>query len=148
MEHLNLEAAGVHLSVGEGVNVDRYLRTHNPNIFAVGDCVSSRTQFTHNSDIHARYVVKNALFSEKNDHTSVILPWCTYTEPEIAHVGRYPRELEAQGVRFDTYFKFFDKLDRALCEGQYGMMKIHTEKGSDEIIGATLVGGPAGEMIS
>ena len=95
LEGLNLEAAGVRGAQGEGICVDNYLRTDNENIYAVGDCVSSRTQFTHNSDIHARYVVRNALFSEKKDHTQVLLPWCTYTEPEIAHVGKYPRELES-----------------------------------------------------
>lgn len=78
----------------------------------------------------------------------MLLPWCTYTDPEIAHVGKYPWEMEAEGTQFDTYFKFFDKLDRALCEGKDGLMKIHTRAGSDEILGATLVGGPAGDMIS
>ena len=115
---------------------------------AVGDCVNDGLQFTHHSDIHARYVVRNALFGESHDRHKVILPWCTYTEPEIAHVGLYPRELDAQGVKFDTYFKFMDKLDRAICEGKYGIMKIHTKQGTDEILGATLVGGAAGDMIA
>ena len=147
VEGMNLGAAGVKVNEGEGIQVDQRLRTANENVYAVGDCVS-KLQFTHNSDIHARYVVRNALFSESKDHTEVLLPWCTYTEPEIAHVGKYPRELDSEEIKFDTYFKFFDKLDRALCEGKYGIMKIHTRSGTDEILGATLVGGPAGEMIS
>ncbi len=91
---------------------------------------------------------RNALFFDELDHTKINLPWCTYTEPEIAHVGKYPRELEAEGVQYDTYHKFMDKLDRALCEGKYGIMKVHTRAGSDEILGATIVGGSAGDLIS
>jgi pyruvate/2-oxoglutarate dehydrogenase complex dihydrolipoamide dehydrogenase (E3) component len=125
IEGLNLDAAGVKWNP-HGVEVDEHLRTANSHIFAVGDCVDEGLQFTHHSDIHARYVVRNALFEERHDRTKVILPWCTYTEPEIAHVGKYPRELDAEGIKFDTYFKFMDKLDRALCEGKYGIMKIHT----------------------
>ena len=147
VEDMHLEKAGVSYNVNQGVQVDNFLRTTNEDIYAVGDCCSEY-QFTHNSDIHARYVVRNALFYGENDHSQIHLPWCTYTEPEIAHVGRYPRELDAQGVKYDTYFKFMDKLDRALCEGKYGIMKIHTVAGTDEILGATLVGGSAGDMIS
>jgi pyruvate/2-oxoglutarate dehydrogenase complex dihydrolipoamide dehydrogenase (E3) component len=113
----------------------------------VGDCCS-KYQFTHNSDIHARYVVRNALFYAQNDKNKIYLPWCTYTEPEIAHVGKYAHELDTDGTPYDTYFKFFDKLDRAICEGKYGTMRIHTKKDTDEILGATLVGGSAGDMIS
>ena len=78
----------------------------------------------------------------------MLLPWSTYTDPEIAHVGKYPSQLEKDGVAFDTYMARFDKLDRAVCEGKKGFIKIHTEKGSDKILGATVVGGPAGELIS
>jgi pyruvate/2-oxoglutarate dehydrogenase complex dihydrolipoamide dehydrogenase (E3) component len=147
MDNLNLEAAGVKHNP-HGVEVDQYLQTSNPNVYAVGDCIDDGRQFTHHSDIHARYVVRNALFGEHHDRTKVFLPWCTYTEPEIAHVGYYPRQLDYLGIKFDTYFKFMDKLDRALCEGKYGIMKIHTQQGTDEILGATLVGGSAGDMIS
>ncbi len=130
VEGLGLDVAGVQFDPKEGVQVDNLLRTTNEQVFAVGDCCS-KYQFTHNSDIHARYVVRNALFEAKNDRSKVYLPWCTYTQPEIAHVGRYSHELEKEGVKFDTYFKFMDKLDRALCEGEYGIMKIHTIQGSD-----------------
>jgi len=90
----------------------------------------------------------NALFNKKIDRRTVHLPWSTYTDPEIAHVGKYPSQLDSDGVQYDTYLKSFDKLDRAICEGKKGFVKIHTEKGSDKIIGATVVGGPAGELIS
>jgi pyruvate/2-oxoglutarate dehydrogenase complex dihydrolipoamide dehydrogenase (E3) component len=147
VQGMDLEVAGVAYNENLGVQVNHLLRTTNEDIYAVGDCCS-QYQFTHNSDIHARYVVRNALFYAENDRSKVHLPWCTYTEPEIAHVGKYPRELESEGTKFDTYFKFMDKLDRALCEGKYGIMKIHTVAGTDEILGATLVGGSAGDMIS
>jgi pyruvate/2-oxoglutarate dehydrogenase complex dihydrolipoamide dehydrogenase (E3) component len=78
----------------------------------------------------------------------VYLPWCTYTEPEIAHVGKYPTQLDEEGTKYDTYFKFMDKLDRALCEGKYGIMKIHCAQGTDKMLGATIVGGSAGDLIS
>lgn len=78
MENLGLDVAGVNFDQKEGVKVDNHLRTTNEQIFAVGDCCS-QYQFTHNSDIHARYVVRNALFEAKNDKSKVHLPWCTYT---------------------------------------------------------------------
>lgn len=144
---LNLEAAGVEYDVKEGVHTNDKLETTNSNIFAVGDC-SGKYQFTHNSDITARYVIKNALFLGGNKRSDILLPWCTYTEPEIAHVGKYCHELDKAGVKYDSYIKFYDKLDRALCDSQDGIIKIHTKKDSDEILGATIVGGAAGDMIS
>jgi pyruvate/2-oxoglutarate dehydrogenase complex dihydrolipoamide dehydrogenase (E3) component len=90
IEGMNIEAAGIKVKKGEGFDVDYRLRTTNDNVYAVGDCVS-KVNFTHNSDVHARYVVRNALFEENKDRRDIIIPWCTYTEPEIAHVGKYPR---------------------------------------------------------
>ncbi len=80
----------------------------------------------------------------------MVLPYCTYTDPEIASVGLNENNLKEKGIEYDTYTKFFDRLDRALCESKEGkgIYKIHCSKGSDKILGATLVGGPAGEMIS
>ena len=103
-------------------------------------------QFTHNSDVHARSIFRNAfLENSKVDRTKTFLPWTTYTEPEISHVGKYAHELQQE--EFDTYTKFYERLDRAHCEGKSGMLKILTRKGTDEILGATAVGGPAGELI-
>ena len=75
------------------------------------------------------------------------MPWTTYTDPEISHVGKYAHELVKLGIEYDTWTKFYERLDRAHCEGKSGMIKILTTKGSDEILGATAVGGPAGELI-
>ena len=96
----------------------------------------------------ARTVVRNALFFGGGDRRTFKLPWCTYTDPEIAHVGKYSWQLDAEGIEYDTYRKPFARLDRALCEGKKGFIKVHTTKGGDEILGATSVGGPAGELIS
>lgn len=97
--------------------------------------------------MQARAIFKNALLGEKNDRTKTLLPWTTYTDPEIAHVGKYAHELEKEGSEFDTWTKYYERLDRAHCEGKSGMVKILTKKGGDEILGATAVGGPAGELI-
>ena len=98
----------------------------------------------------ARSVVRNALFFGGADRRSFILPWSTYTDPEIAHVGQYPHQLEAKNIEFDTYFKPFGRSDRAICEGKGNKhtIKVHVEKGTDKILGATAIGGPAGELIS
>lgn len=96
----------------------------------------------------ARAVVRNALFFGKVDRTQILLPWSTYTTPEISHVGKYAWQMEQEKVEFDTYTKFYARLDRAICMDTKGFIKIHTKKGTDEILGATIVGGPAGDMIS
>jgi pyruvate/2-oxoglutarate dehydrogenase complex dihydrolipoamide dehydrogenase (E3) component len=157
---LNLEAAGVDYSAKDGIYADKYLATSNQHIYSIGDCLASATskaeaeilpgsgpQFTHNSDVHARTVVKNALLFGQIDRTMTLLPQTTYTDPEISRVGFSSRELKAKGIEFDTFTKFYERLDRAHCEGKSGMMKILTEKGSDKILGAVVVGGPAGELI-
>jgi len=92
--------------------------------------------------------VRNALFFGKVDKNTFYVPWSTYTDPEVAHVGKYPWQMDAEGVQYDTYTKFYKRLDRALCEGKKGFIKIHTKKGGDTILGATVVGGPAGELAS
>lgn len=96
--------------------------------------------------MHARSVVRNALFFEDVDRTKIPLPWTTYTEPEISHVGKYQWELEKE-TAFDTFTKFHQRTDRAICEGKEGFIKIHVKKGTDEILGASAAGGPAGELI-
>ena len=98
--------------------------------------------------MHARSVVRNALFFGSVDRTKIALPWTTYTDPEVAHVGQYPADLEAKNIPYDTYYKPYKRCDRALCESKTGFIKVHVKKGSDEILGATAVGGPAGELIS
>jgi pyruvate/2-oxoglutarate dehydrogenase complex dihydrolipoamide dehydrogenase (E3) component len=148
VEGLGLEAAGVEYS-STGVKVNDQLATTNSNIFAVGD-VALPYQFTHAADFSARMVVRNALFFGSGKFSSLLVPWATYTQPEVAHVGKYPHELEAEGVEFDNYSFHYSDNDRAILEGndEGGFVKITCKKGTDQIIGATIVHDHAGDMIS
>ncbi len=148
VEGMGLEAAGVEYDKRSGVIVDDYLKTTNPNIFAVGD-VSLKYKFTHAADAAARIVIRNAFFKGRSKVSDLIMPWCTYTEPEIAHVGLYEHQAQEAGLALDTYTIHFDDVDRALADGdEEGLLKIHTKKGSDKILGATIVARNAGDMIS
>ena len=145
---LGLDEVGVEYDERMGVKVDDNLRTSNPNIFAVGD-VASKYQFTHMSDFMARIVIRNALFFGKDKVSDLLIPWATYTDPEVAHVGLYEHDLKDQGIEYATFTKTFEHMDRAILEGETeGFVKIHTKKGTDKILGATIVGPHAGDMIS
>lgn len=147
VENLGLEAAGVTYDKG-GVVVDDRLRTTNKRIYAAGD-VCMKYKFTHAADAAARIVIQNALFPGSGKLSALTVPWCTYTDPEIAHVGMYERDALKQGIAIDTYIRPLDHVDRAILEGQdEGFVKIHVKKRTDKIIGATIVAAHAGEMIS
>ena len=147
VQGLGLEAAGVEFS-DRGVTVDDTLRTTNANIYAAGD-VASRYQFTHVADATARIVLQNALFpGPKRKAGDLIVPWVTYTDPEVAHVGMYAHEAEAKGIKVQTFAQSLEHVDRARADGETnGFVKIHVKAGSDQILGATLVASHAGEMI-
>jgi len=152
VEGLNLEAAGVDYDSRKGVQVDDTLQTSNPSIYAAGD-VCMVWKFTHAADFAARIVIQNAFFSVgrlgKKKLSSLTMPWCTYTHPEVAHVGMYAHDAEAQGVEIDTYVQHLDDVDRAIADGDTeGFVKVITKQGSDTILGATIVASHAGEMIS
>jgi pyruvate/2-oxoglutarate dehydrogenase complex dihydrolipoamide dehydrogenase (E3) component len=148
LEDLGLDKAGVR-HTEKGVEVDDRLRTANPRIFAAGD-ICSRHQFTHNSDAQARIVLQNALFPGPPGKASrLVLPWCTYTSPEVAHVGLYERDAKAAGVAVDTLTLPLHDVDRAVLDGEEeGFLRLHLRKGTDRILGATLVAEHAGDMIS
>jgi pyruvate/2-oxoglutarate dehydrogenase complex dihydrolipoamide dehydrogenase (E3) component len=148
VEGLNLEAAGVKYG-RHGVEVNDFLQTTAPNIYAAGD-ISMRWKFTHAADFAAQIVIQNALFpGPKRKLSSLIMPWCTYTDPEIAHVGLYEKDAEEQGVELDTYYQPMADVDRAIAEGEdEGFVKIHCRRGTDKILGATIVARHAGELIS
>jgi pyruvate/2-oxoglutarate dehydrogenase complex dihydrolipoamide dehydrogenase (E3) component len=140
VEGIGLEAAGVEFD-GSGVKVDDFLRTTNPRIYAAGD-VASRFRFTHAADSMARAVVRNALFLGRARLSRLIIPWCTYTSPEVAHVGAY-----ADGPS-ETITVPMKEVDRAVIDGEAeGFFRVHLRKGTDEILGATLVAENAGDMI-
>jgi mercury(II) reductase len=147
VEGLNLEGVGVEYNK-RGVVVDDNLRTTNPRIFAAGD-ICLNFKFTHTADAAARIVIQNALFWGRKKLSALTVPWCTYTDPEIAHVGMYEADAEKQGIEVDTYMREFKEVDRAIVEGETaGLVKVHVKKGTDKIVGATIVARHAGEMIS
>lgn len=145
---MGLDAAKVKYSETDGIEVNDFLCTSNNCIFAAGDCCS-KFQFTHAADAMARICIQNALFFGSAKFSQIIMPWCTFTEPEIAHVGLYPRDLHQRKIKFDTFVKEFSENDRSVCEGNtIGFVKIHVKTGTDQIIGSTIVGENAGDMIS
>ncbi len=147
VEDLGLERVGVEVN-RRGIVVDDNLRTTNPRIFAAGD-VALRWQFTHAADAAAKIVVQNALFFGRKKVSSLVMPWCTYTDPEIAHVGMYASDAEAAGIEIDTYQVPLERNNRAVTDGEEeGFVKVHTKKGKDTIVGATVVASHAGDMIS
>jgi len=148
VDSLNLEAAGVVYDRVTGIEVDDKLRTANSRIFAAGD-VCSHYKFTHAADFMARIVIRNALFKGRAKVSALTIPWCTYTSPEIAHVGLYPDEAEEKGIAIDTYTQGLDQVDRAILDGETeGFVRVHVKKGTDQILGATIVAADAGDMIS
>jgi pyruvate/2-oxoglutarate dehydrogenase complex dihydrolipoamide dehydrogenase (E3) component len=147
VEGLGLETVGVQYD-RRGVAVNEKLQTSNSRIYAAGD-ICLPYKFTHTADATARIVIQNALFPGSRKITSLTIPWCTYTDPEIAHVGLYEREAEAQGIAVDSFVKPLREVDRAITEGEEeGFVKIHVKRGTDQILGATIVARHAGEMIS
>lgn len=148
VEELNLEAVGVEYDGRTGVKITQRLQTTNPRIYAVGD-VCFPYKFTHTADAMARMVIQNALFFGRKKTDDLIIPWCTYTDPEIAHVGMYERDAREKGIEVDTYLQPLKDVDRAVADGEReGFVKVHVRKGSDKILGATIVARHAGEMIS
>ncbi|MCX5888279.1 MAG: mercuric reductase [Deltaproteobacteria bacterium] len=150
VEGLNLEAAGVNYEAGKGrgVLVNDRLQTTNPKIYAAGD-ICLPYQFTHLADAAARIVIQNALFFGRKKLSALTIPWCTYTDPEVAHVGLNEAEAQRQGIEVQTFVKQLSEVDRAIVDGEAeGFVKIHVRKGTDKILGATLVARHAGEMIS
>jgi len=148
VESLNLEAAGVKYDTRLGVEVSDRLQTSNRHIFAAGD-VCSRFQFTHAADFMARIVIQNALFMGRAKASDLIIPWSTYTSPELSHVGLSKHEAKKTGIAIDTYVQTFDDVDRAIVEGETkGFVKVHVAKGTDRILGATIVAPNAGDFIS
>ncbi|MDR3567245.1 MAG: mercuric reductase [Syntrophobacteraceae bacterium] len=147
VEGLNLEAAGVAYDVKAGVTVDDFLQTSNPRVYAAGD-ICLPYKFTHMADATARIVIQNALFMGRKKLSELTISWTTYTDPEIAHVGMYEWQAKERGIEVDTFLKSFSEVDRAVIDSEEsGFVKIHVKRGSDKILGATIVARHAGEMI-
>jgi len=148
VEGLNLEAGGVVYDPQQGVKVDDRLRTSNPRVFAAGD-ICFPWKFTHTADALARILIANALFMGRQKSSALTIPWCTYTDPEVAHVGLYAKEAQANGMEVTTLTVPLADVDRAVLDGETaGFARVHLKKGTDRILGATIVARHAGEMIN
>ena len=153
LEGLELERAGVRWDQRAGIVVDAQLRSSHPHVFAAGD-VCSKLQFTHHADAQARIVIRNALFMGRARADRLLVPWCTYTHPEIAHVGASKRELAAAGTPHDVLRINFADLDRGRTDdvgdnhAGEGYAEVLVQKGSDRLLGATIVGRDAGEQLA
>lgn len=147
VEGLGLERAGVQFDSNVGIVVDDRLRTTQRHIFAAGD-VCSPYRFTHAADFQARIVIQNALFLGRRRSSQLLIPWCTYTRPEIAHVGLDVASAEKRGIAIDTFRQSFADIDRAKLDSEdQGFVLVHCRRRSDRILGATIVGPHAGDLI-
>ena len=148
VEDLDLEKAGVAFT-GTGITVDASLRTSQPHIYAAGDIVGSY-QFTHVADLHARTIARNILlpgFPAKVDLS--VLPWCTFTSPELARVGLNEEEAVRRGIAYDLYRQPMYEIDRAVVESEEtGFAKVLASRRGDRILGATIVSDRAGDLIA
>lgn len=148
---IGLESAGVEFDARRGVIVDDYLRTTNPNVYAAGD-VCMNWKFTHAADFAARIVIRNALFSVgpfgRGKLSALTMPWCTYTHPEVAHVGPYPHEARDRGIECVSFTQSLEQVDRAIVDGDTdGFVSVLATK-RGKILGATIVAPNAGDLIS
>lgn len=152
VERMGLEEAGVRYDLQRGVLVNDRLQTSNPRIFAAGD-VCSPLKFTHAADAMAQIVIQNALFPHPlglgyASTRSLVVPWCTYTEPEVAHVGHSEQEAREAGLAVETVTVNLSEVDRAVLDGEEeGFVRLHVDPGSGRILGATIVAAHAGELI-
>lgn len=144
---LDLEKAGVEYGK-KGVKVNAFLQTSQPHIYAAGDIAGSY-QFTHVADAHARVVVRNILFPwKKARFDDSVVPWCTYTDPEVARVGLNEDQARKKGIACDVWTQPLEEMDRAVVESEEaGFAKVLTKQGSDEILGVTIVSERAGDLL-
>jgi pyruvate/2-oxoglutarate dehydrogenase complex dihydrolipoamide dehydrogenase (E3) component len=147
IEDLGLETANIIVKDG-GVEADEDLRTSNPDIYAAGD-VAFPEKYTHAATATGRLCVANALHAANRQARDLVIPHCTYTDPEVATVGLTPVRAAEEGIDLETHRLELAKVERAFIDGEEdGFAALYTREGSDEIVGATLVAAHAGEMIS
>lgn len=144
---LNLESSGVAYDK-TGVRVDDQLRTSNPRIYAAGD-ICAPFKFTHTANALGRMALVNALFWGRGRMSRLVVPWCTYTDPEIAHVGLYEHDAKQRGLAVRTITVPLADNDRAILDGEdAGFVRVHLQQGSDRILGATIVAAHAGDLLT
>lgn len=144
VDNLGLENAGVQYDRRKGVEVNSYLQTSNRRIYAAGD-VGYMYKFTHTAEATAAIAVQNALFLKTKKVDGMVVPWCTYTAPEVAHVGLSEESAKADGSEIRTYRHEIGETDRGRLDGSGGFVKLHARKG--KLLGATVVADHAGEML-
>lgn len=145
VDGLGLEEAGVDFDRRTGITVDENLRTSNTNILAI----SSRYDLTHVAKELAGIAVQNALADGRMAASALTIPWCTFTDPEIAHVGLTEEDIRARGITLRTTTVELARVGRAILDGETaGFVKLHVREGTDELLGATVMAAHAGEMIS
>ena len=149
-DHLGLETLALPTDPDGTIQTNELLQSRYPNIYACGD-VAGPYQFTHTAAHQAWYAAVNALFgflkSFKVDYR--VIPWCTFTSPEVARVGVNEQEADEQGIDYEVTRYGIDDLDRAIADSaDEGYVKVITAKGSDRILGVTIVGQHAGELIA
>ena len=148
VQGLGLEQAGVVYDAASGIQVDDHLRTSNPRIYAAGD-VCLEHQYTNTAEASAQIVVRNALLRGRRRMSALTVPWCTYTDPQVAHVGLYVKQARERNIPVKTFTVPMHDVDRAIADGaEDGFVKIHVREGTDRILGATIVGRHAGELIN
>ncbi|MEO8631036.1 MAG: FAD-dependent oxidoreductase, partial [Betaproteobacteria bacterium] len=144
-----LDELGIRITKQGTVETDDFMRTLYPNIFACGD-VAGPYQFTHTASHQAWYASVNALFGRfkkfRADYS--VIPWCTFTDPEIARVGLNEAEAKAKNIPYEVTVYPIDDLDRAIADEEaHGVVKVLTVPGKDRILGATIAGSHAGDLI-
>ena len=148
VEELGLDSAGISLDGDQGIEVDDFLCTTNPNVYAAGD-VCLELKFTNAAAASGRIATQNALSKGQKRHSQLIVPWCTYCDPEIAHIGVHVWEARQQSIPVKSFTVMMHDVDRAITDGQnLGFVKIHVEEGTDRILGATIVASRASELIN
>jgi pyruvate/2-oxoglutarate dehydrogenase complex dihydrolipoamide dehydrogenase (E3) component len=148
IENLGLAVAGIESDPAAGIRVNEFLRTSNPSIYAAGD-VCMTYKFTNVADATGRLAVLNAFGSRRKRKSHMFVPWCTYCDPEIAHIGMQVWEANQRSIPIKSFTIMVQDVDRAIIDGQTdGFVKLHIRDGSDEILGATIVASRASEMIN
>ena len=148
VEGLGLEAAGVEFDPARGIKVDDFMCTTNADVYAAGDVCDSH-RFTHVAEATARLAVHNAFGGNTPHQSRLTIPWCTYCDPEIAHIGMHLREAREQSISVKSFTIMMQDVDRAITDGlDEGFVKIYVREGTDQILGATIVASRASELIN
>ncbi|HUX72629.1 MAG TPA: mercuric reductase [Steroidobacteraceae bacterium] len=148
IEDLGLEAAAIDFGAAQGIHVDDYLRTSNANVYSAGD-VCMQHKFTNVAQASAQIAVLNAFRLKRRRQSHLLIPWCTYCDPQVAHIGLHVRQARRRAIAVRSVTIMMQDVDRAITDGQdEGFVKIHVRRGSDEILGASIVAAQAGEMIN